>query len=130
MRAELMVDDSPEISRRDGVTMIRLGSDYEVIDSADDVKCAALRSLMLEAVRAADPALLVVNVKSTTFIGSVFVTILLNAWNEIQGNDGGRLAICCVNEQCRAVLKTTRMDTLLEVCDSEDEAVRRLSSQK
>ena len=59
----------------------------------------------------------------TRFIDSMFIETVFRAWKRIQELHGA-MAICCANEMCAEVLKTTKLDEIWSICPSREEAIR------
>jgi anti-anti-sigma factor len=114
----------PEIVKQNGVTVIALGPGYEQLDEPN---LDELTKIVLEAVNAADPPRVVVDLSHTRFFGSAFIEVLFRAWHRLNSRDGGRLGLCGLTPYCREVIDVTHLDRLWNVYATRDEAVGSLS---
>lgn len=116
---------TPEITNRDGVTVIGLGIEYE---NLDEHLLDRLREVMLEVAKTADPALLVLDLSNTKFFGSAFIEILFGLASCLQSR-GGQFALCGLTPYCREVLTITHLDSLWPIFANREEAVSALRKQ-
>ena len=65
---------------------------------------------------------IVLNLSKVSFLNSFALTVFLEAHKILQ-NRGRRLVIAEPSAEVRKLLEITRLDTVLEVCDSEREAI-------
>ena len=68
-----MADTAPTIEKRDNVTCILLGEEFE---NLDEQILESIRGLMLETAADADPPRIVVDLPYTKFFGSSFIEVL------------------------------------------------------
>lgn len=118
-----MADTAPTIEKRDNVTCILLGEEFE---NLDEQILESIRGLMLETAADADPPRIVVDLPYTKFFGSSFIEVLFRVWNRINGLPGGRFSISGLTPYCKEVLEVTHLDKLWELHDTLDDAVAAL----
>jgi anti-anti-sigma factor len=70
---------------------------------------------------------LVVDFARVDYFGSSMLEALLRLWKHVHAQ-GGRVAVCNVSSIGRDVLQTGRFDTLWEVFDSREDAIKALDS--
>lgn len=116
---------APQISIRDGVTVIALGEHYENLDESllDD-----LRDVLLKIVDDANPPRVVLDLSHTKFFGSSFIELIFRAWNRAQAKDGGQFVISGLTPYCRDVIEVTKLDQLWKLYDHVDDAVAALNA--
>ena len=114
----------PEVSRRDGVTVVTLGPDFE---NLDEHQLDGVAAVILDVADTADPRLVVVDLSHTKYFGSAFIEILFRAWNRVNNDAGGQFCISGLTPYCREVLEVTHLDRLWTPFDSTDQAVAALS---
>jgi anti-anti-sigma factor len=114
----------PDVSRREGVTVVSFGPDFE---NLDEHKLDGVASVILDVAATADPRLIVVDLSHTKYFGSAFIEILFRAWNRVNNDVGGRFCISGLTPYCREVLEVTHLDRLWTLFDSTDEAVATIS---
>ena len=112
----------PETPPHNDVTVIQLEAKY---DALDDAVIDQLRDQLLEQADDADPALLVIDMGPTKFIGSSFIEILFRALKRVAQRDG-RMVLCNVDPYCAEVLRATRVDTIIDSYPSRESAVQAL----
>lgn len=115
----------PDVTHRDGVTVISLGPEFETLEERDldDVS-----PVILEAATNAEPRLVVLDLSHTKFFGSAFIEILFRAWNRMNDEKGGRFCISGLTPYCREVIEVTHLDRLWSIFDTADDAVAALSA--
>ena len=114
---------APTIEKRDGVTCICLGSEFE---NLDEQILESIRALVLDTAAAADPPRVIIDMKYTRFFGSSFIEVLFRVWNRTNSVPGGRFAISGLSPYCLEVLEVTHLDKLWEIHGSLEEAVAAL----
>ena len=113
------MDASHQITQRDGITIITLGTEYENLDD-ESLDCVSTELLDLAA--RSDPPALIVDMSSTTFFGSAFLGILFRVWHRLKARDG-RMAVCGAQGPCQEVLRVTQVNQLWPVVDDCNAAV-------
>lgn len=61
------------------------------------------------------------------FIDSTGIALIVRAWQHLNGNGSGGLAICCANDQVQRVLDVSGLDQSIPVHGSRDEGVAALN---
>ena len=107
------------VSIQDDVTILELGSAYE---SLDDDALEEVGGMMLTKATTVDPPWIVLDLSGTRYIGSTFIELMVRAWKRLRER-GGCLTLCSVQPFCGEVLKTTKLDTLIGVFATREEAV-------
>jgi len=116
----------PDVSRREGVTVVSLGPEFENLDEHD---LDELSSVILDVADNADPRLIVVDLSHTQYFGSAFIAVLFRAWNRVKNEEGGRFCISGLTPYCREVIEVTHLDRLWTLFDSTDQAVAAISDR-
>lgn len=116
---------TPEITNRDGVTVIGLGIEYE---NLDEHLLDRLREVMLEVAKTAAPPLVVLDLSNTKFFGSAFIEILFGVASCLNSREGS-FALCGLTSYCREVLTITHLDSLWPIFVKREEAVTALRKQ-
>jgi anti-sigma B factor antagonist len=114
---------APTIEKRENVTCICLGPEFE---NLDEQILEAIRSVVLETAATADPPLVVIDMQYTRFFGSSFIEVLFRVWNRVNSLPGGRFSISGLTPYCREVLEVTHLDKLWELHGTLDDAVAAL----
>jgi len=65
---------------------------------------------------------MVINFEQIRFLSSAVLGKLISLHKRLQ-KEKGRLAFCCINKDIMQVFKITRLDKLIPIFDTEDEAV-------
>ena len=115
---------APRIDRRDGVTVIGLGPEYENLDES---LLDGLRANILEATDAADPPRVVLDLSHTKFFGSAFIEIMFRAWNRVNAR-GGTFALSGLTPYCAEIIEVTHLDRLWKIFPDRDAAVAALNT--
>jgi anti-sigma B factor antagonist len=114
-----------EVLRRQGVTVIALDAAYEALDQA---KFERAQELLLGQAQTVEPPLLVLDLSKTSYMGSAFIEVMFRSWKRINERQG-RLVLCGVQPFCAEVLRTTRLDTLVDHYVTVEDAVAALKAQ-
>ena len=84
----------------------------------------------LETALKADGSALVIDLSECEFIDSTGIALIVRAAQRLNpdedGQDGGRFALCCVNDQVRRLLGITGLDSSIPLYDSREDAITRL----
>jgi len=119
--------DSPnETIQQDGVTIIVLGQDHE---NLDDAMLEELRTYILDAIAAADPPLIGLDLSHVNFFGSAFIEVLFRAWNRIEKQGNGEFALCSLTPYCAEVIDVTHLNRLWAIYKTREEAVADLKAK-
>ena len=117
---------TPEVAVENGVTVIGLGPDYQIVD--EHILDGGLGGTLMDIADDADPPVVVLDLSHTQFFGSSFIEVLFRLWTQIQARAGGNFAICGLTPHCLDVLKITHLDTLWRLFPTRGEAVRSLAA--
>lgn len=112
----------PSVNVQDGVTIIHLGPEYE---NLDEHGLDELRSSLLQAVDAAKPPYVVLDMSHTKFFGSAFIEVLFRAWNRLHARKG-EFSISGLTPYCREVIEITNLDKLWKVTPNSGDAVQHI----
>ena len=108
-----------KIQKQEGITVVEVGTEY---DSLDVAKINEFGGELLAAVAQAEPPKVLLDMRSTTFIGSSFLGLLIRAWKRLRDRQG-TLALCNVNDVCGDVLHASKLDMIWQVFPDRDAAV-------
>lgn len=103
------------------VTVIGFSSRCELIE---DALLEPIGAELLEAVRAADPPQVLLDLSATRFFGSGFIEVLLRTWRELQLRPDSRMVMCCVQVYCREILTITHLDRLWPIAETRAEGLK------
>ena len=90
------------------MTVVELEASY---NSLDEKALDELGGLLLTKATLIDPPDMIIDLSKTSYIGSMFVELLVRTWKRL-AERGGRLALCGLHPFCAEVLKISRLDTL------------------
>ena len=118
------MDDDAQIviSVEKGVTVVRLGTDFASIYESDLARLDGLRELA----NTATPARVVIDLSHTRYFGSAFVGLLMATAARLKERGNGQLAISGATPFATMALETTKVDTILSLFASVDDAVATL----
>ncbi len=71
---------------------------------------------------------ILLNLKELRYINSSGLSVLINILTKSR-KAGGDVAICCVNDKNQELLHITKLDSIFNVCASEEDAVALLNKQ-
>jgi stage II sporulation protein AA (anti-sigma F factor antagonist) len=91
----------------------------------DSSNCAALERDLLQRLEQGD-TLLVLDLSKLIFIGSAGLRTILLVAKQLKAA-GGRLALCSLQKPVKEVFELTRVDTLIDVFHSYEDAVAHLT---
>ncbi len=78
---------------------------------------------VMDAVLAAAPPQVILDLSVTEFFGSSFIEVLFRAWNRLQQKPGGKLSLVGLGPYCREVLAITHLDKLWPMYDTREAAL-------
>ncbi|MFT4558984.1 MAG: anti-sigma B factor antagonist [Planctomycetaceae bacterium] len=119
-----MTEKIPNIEKHGDVTCIRLGPEFE---NLDENSLDMIRTAMLDAAAAADPARVLIDLQYTSFFGSSFIEVLFRIWNRVNAIPGGKFGISGLTDYCKEVLEVTHLDKLWSLYPDFDAALNDLS---
>lgn len=105
------------------VTVARLGPKY---DAYNKERLEEAQRALFGLVDQADPPILLLDFADTEYFSSTFIEILFRVWNRLKQRKG-KLGLCRLNEVCRDMVHTARLDMLWPIFDTINEAVVGLS---
>lgn len=103
------------IIRRDDVVILQIVGDIDMHSSTE------LRGELLE-IAQEPPAKTIINMSEVDFMDSSGVAVLIEAL-QLHRRNSGRLKLVGINPRVRSIFEISRLDTIFEIYDSEDEAV-------
>jgi anti-anti-sigma factor len=92
---------------------------WDLIEQAAPVVLAPLRDT--------EVPMIVFDLNSVNYVGSVFLTLLLRCHKFVRAR-GGEMVLCGASEMARELLRVTALDTLWAIYDSRKEALAALES--
>jgi len=107
------------------VTVASIGPAFETID---DEALDQVSAFLLELTAEEEMTRLVIDLSQTSFFGSALLAIIFRVWSRIKARNG-HFALCGLQDYCRDVLRTTRLDTVWAVFDTREEALRCVEEQ-
>ena len=103
------------ITRRDDVVILQLAGEIDMHCSTE------LRGELLE-ISQNPPAQTIINMSEVDFMDSSGVAVLIEAL-QLHRRNNGRLKLVGINQRVRSIFEVSRLDTVFEIYDSENEAV-------
>jgi len=119
-----MSDSQIDVSIDRGVSVVRLGSEFDSLYESELVKLQSVRDLA----DTATPPIMLIDLSNTKYFGSAFIGFLIAIANRLKERGDGRLGICGLAPFARMALEKTKSDTILGLFESDDEAVAALAS--
>ncbi len=113
-----------QVLRVGNTTVVIFGDKCKHIDEL--IVEQASREVM-DAVSAAAPPQVVLDLSVTEFFGSSFIEVLFRAWNRLQHKPGGKMALVGLGPYCREVLEITHLDKLWPMYDTRDAALKAMT---
>jgi anti-anti-sigma factor len=87
----------------------------------------ALAGPLEEALSNADDASVLIDLSGCEFIDSTGIALIVRTWQRLDrgagGEGGGRLAICCPNDQVERLLKITGVESSIAMFENRDAAL-------
>ena len=111
--------DQIEISVDRGVTVVRLGADFDSLYESELVKLQSVRDLA----ETVAPAFMLIDLSNTKYFGSAFIGFLIAIANRLKERGDGRLGLCGLAPFARMALEKTKSDTILVLFDTSEEGV-------
>ncbi len=103
------------IIRRDDVVILQLVGEIDMHCSTE------LRGELLE-ISQNPPVQTIINMSEVDFMDSSGVAVLIETL-QLHRRNSGRLKLVGINPRVRSIFEVSRLDTIFEIYDSEDEAV-------
>ena len=104
----------------DGVRVIAVRGELDLSTAPD------LEGPLNAAVDGDGAASVLIDLSGCEFIDSTGIALIVRGWQTLEGNGGGRLAICSPNAQVRRVLDVSGLDQSIPVHASRDDGVAAL----
>ena len=112
-----------EVLNINGITVIRPGTDLANLFEAQLEHIAVISTLA----ESASPPRLIVDLQHVKVVGSAFLGRMVAANKTIAARDGGLFALCNVSTFCRSALSVSKLDTVINVQLTLDDAICALS---
>ncbi len=108
----------PEVFTINSVTVVRPGADFSNLYESllDNLELSTGMAQSLPA------PLLVVDMQHVKFIGSAFLGRMVSLQKAFAATESGRFALCGMSSFCRAALGVSRLDSVLEVFPTAEDA--------
>lgn len=116
--------DGIQVSTRNGVTVVGLGTDFESLYESDLVKLRSVRELADTVL----PPVMVIDLSKIKYFGSAFIGFLFAVARCLDERGDGQLGLCNLAPFARMALETTKSDTIIDIFDDQDAAVLALQS--
>lgn len=114
------------ILRQNDVTILDFGIDYENLDESN---LGNVVQQIVEIAKHASPPLVVIDMTQVRSIGPFFVQFLIRVWKLIKKR-GGQLVIAGLDENCLAVLKRSKIESLWQRYATREEAIEALKKEQ
>lgn len=79
-----------------------------------------------------DPSIsIMLDLSACEFIDSTGIALIVRTWQRLEnenGNESGRLVLCCINHQVRRLLKITGVESSISMHEQRDAALAELRS--
>ncbi len=115
----------PEISNVQGVTIVKPGPDFSNLYES----LLQHLSIVTALAESITPPRLLLDLEHVRFVGSAFLGQLVTNHKILSGRKDGQFALCNVNSFCRAALSTTKLESVLQIFESRDDAVAALVTE-
>jgi anti-sigma B factor antagonist len=112
------------IERHGGLTLVIASSALETLDPTYEHQTT---QLLLNALRDAPEPLVVFDLGSVDYFGSMFLAVLLRCWKHITSR-GGSMALAGVSAQVKRLLRITSLDMIWPLYDDRRAAMEALLS--
>lgn len=119
-----MSDGQIDVSIERGVSVVRLGAEFDSLYESELVKLQSVRELA----ETASPPNMLIDLSNTKYFGSAFIGFLIAIANRLKERGDGRLGICGLAAFARMALEKTKSDTILALFETDEEAVAALAS--
>ena len=116
----------PEVLNQDSVTVVRLGEDYANFYE----NMLPNLSFMQPLAASISPPRLVVDMQHVKFVGSAFLGYMVTVHKTLAARESGRFALCGLSPFCRSAMSVSKLDQLLEIFDTVEDAVQAFSKDR
>ncbi len=118
-----MSNAAPKISvEYAGQATIAVLTDEKILKE-DDIQ--ALDSSLMPLVNRSSPINLIIDFSNVKFFSSAVLGLLIRVSKRINESEG-RLKLCSIDPQIYEIFKITRLDTIFDICDDRQKAIRSL----
>ena len=107
------------ILRQSDVTILDFGAEYENLDESN---LGNVVQQIVEIAKHASPPLVVIDMAQVRSIGPFFIQFLIRIWKLIKKR-GGQLVISGLDDNCLAVLKRSKIESLWQRYATREEAI-------
>ncbi len=114
------------ISEANGVVTFRLAKTYDALHGGE---LQQFESAIVQHVSDSPQPRLVFDFTDTMYINSSFVEVVMRGWKRLQAKNG-RMALCCLNNNCITVLKVCRLDQIWDLCETHQQAVQAVTTPR
>jgi anti-anti-sigma factor len=114
------------VYRKQNVAVVELDAEYDALDQS---KFQQTQELLLSTAESVEPPLVAVDLSRTRYMGSGFIEAIFRAWKRSRERQG-RLVLCGLQPFCAEVLRTTRLDSLIECFPGIEDAVAALTAPR
>jgi anti-anti-sigma factor len=111
------------VEQADGITIVRV-DDPRVLSDARDT----LYDLAARLAEGAEPRGVVLDLANVHVVQSIMMGVLVTFQKKVR-EAGGSLKLCAVDPYVQNAFKLARLDQMLEICETEREAVDALRGQ-
>lgn len=119
-----MSDGQIDVSIDRGVSVVRLGVEFDSLYESELVKLQSIRELA----ETVSPPIMLVDLSNTKYFGSAFIGFLIAIANRLKERGDGQLGLCGLAPFARMALEKTKSDTILTLFETDAEAVTALAS--
>ncbi len=71
----------------------------------------------------------VIDLREVSYFGTSMLEAMHTIWRRIR-DDHGQMTLCNVSTMGREILRVSRFDTLWPICDSKDDAIRKMTNEQ
>lgn len=114
-----MTDDQIDVSIEQGITIVRLGTEFSSIYESDLSRLGRLRDLA----GSVDPAVIILDLTNARYFGSAFIGFLMAIAAKLNERDGGRLCLVNLTPFASVALETTRADAIMTIHANIEDAL-------
>ena len=101
---------------------IAILTDEKILKDGD---IQALEASLMPLVSQSSPINLIIDFTNVKFFSSAVLGLLIRISKRIHESDG-RLKLCSIDAQIYEIFKITRLDTIFDICDDRQKAIRSL----
>jgi anti-sigma B factor antagonist len=109
--------------RRNDIGIVR----FETSQVLDELNVQQLGDELRDLVEKEYLVRIILNFERVKFLSSAVLGKIISLHKRL-GKEKGRMALCSINKDVKQVFKITRLDKLIPIFDTEDEALARIQS--